>query len=68
MDYLIVVFFCFNTAIWYGPAGELMDAIARDFGNFDNFKSQMSAKTVAVQGSGWGWLVRNVCVCVCVCM
>lgn len=37
--------------------GELQAAIERDFGSFDNFKTQMSAKTVAIQGSGWGWLV-----------
>ncbi len=34
-----------------------MDAIVRDFGSFDNFRSLMSSKTVAIQGSGWGWLV-----------
>ena len=38
-------------------SGDLMAAIERDFGSFDNFKAQMVAKTVAVQGSGWGWLV-----------
>ncbi len=39
------------------PSGELLAAIERDFGSLDNFRSQMTAKTVAVQGSGWGWLV-----------
>ena len=39
------------------PSGELATAIERDFGSFDNFKTQLSAKTVAIQGSGWGWLV-----------
>jgi len=38
------------------PDGELLAAIERDFGSFDNFKTQMTAKTVAIQGSGWGWL------------
>lgn len=38
--------------------GELLAAIERDFGSFDNFKTQMTAKTVAIQGSGWGWLVQ----------
>lgn len=37
-------------------AGELMEAIKRDFGSFEKMKEKMSAATVAVQGSGWGWL------------
>lgn len=36
-----------------------MEAIKRDFGSFENFKTEMSTKTVAVQGSGWGWLGYN---------
>ena len=40
-------------------AGELMDAIKRDFGSFQNLKDKLSASTVAVQGSGWGWLGYN---------
>nr|AXZ78382.1 SOD [Scophthalmus maximus] len=38
------------------PQGELMEAIKRDFGSFQTMKEKMSAATVAVQGSGWGWL------------
>ena len=44
-------------------AGDLLAAIERDFGSFDNFKSQLSSKTVAIQGSGWGWLVSCPIVC-----
>lgn len=40
-------------------AGELMEAIKRDFGSFEKMKEKMSAATVAVQGSGWGWLGYN---------
>ncbi|KAL6486393.1 hypothetical protein MHYP_G00057850 [Metynnis hypsauchen] len=36
--------------------GELMEAVKRDFGSFQNLKEKMSAATIAVQGSGWGWL------------
>ncbi|XP_067338587.1 superoxide dismutase [Mn], mitochondrial isoform X2 [Channa argus] len=36
--------------------GELMEAIKRDFGSFQKMKEKMSVVTVAVQGSGWGWL------------
>jgi len=41
------------------PTGELMEAIKRDFGSFENMKTRLSASTVAVQGSGWGWLGYN---------
>ena len=38
------------------PSGELLAAIEHSFGSFDNLKTEMTAKTVAIQGSGWGWL------------
>jgi Fe-Mn family superoxide dismutase len=38
---------------------ELEDAIKKDFGSLDNLKAQLSAVTVGVQGSGWGWLGYN---------
>uniref|UniRef100_A0A1W7R9H8 Superoxide dismutase n=1 Tax=Hadrurus spadix TaxID=141984 RepID=A0A1W7R9H8_9SCOR len=38
------------------PEGELMQAIKRDFDSFENFKNQISAAAVGVQGSGWAWL------------
>ncbi|GMI20881.1 hypothetical protein TrCOL_g5757 [Triparma columacea] len=41
------------------PAGKLLSEIESAFGSFDAMKSEMSAKTVAVQGSGWGWLGYN---------
>lgn len=34
-----------------------MEAIKRDFGSFESFKEWFNTATVAVQGSGWGWLV-----------
>ena len=40
-------------------AGALLNAINRDFGSVDNMKAKLSAATVAVQGSGWGWLGFN---------
>ena len=36
-----------------------MAAIQRDFGSLDALKEKLSASTVAVQGSGWGWLGFN---------
>jgi len=41
------------------PSGALADPIKRDFGSFDNFKAALSAASVGVQGSGWGWLGYN---------
>lgn len=38
------------------PDGELAAAIQKDFGSLDKFIEAFSAKTVAIQGSGWGWL------------
>jgi len=41
------------------PSGDLADLIKRDFGSFDTLKQRLSASTVGVQGSGWGWLGYN---------
>jgi Fe-Mn family superoxide dismutase len=41
------------------PSGDLESAIKESFGDFEKLKTEMSAKTVAVQGSGWGWLGYN---------
>ena len=41
------------------PSGPLADAINRDFGSLAAMKEKLSASTVAVQGSGWGWLGYN---------
>merc|ERR1712002_415763 len=41
------------------PSGDLMAAIKEDFGTFERMKTELVAATVAVQGSGWGWLGFN---------
>src|ERR671911_267700 len=41
------------------PDAELSDAINKTFGSFNDFKDKFSKETVAIQGSGWGWLVYN---------
>jgi Fe-Mn family superoxide dismutase len=38
------------------PKGEFSKALEAQFGSFDSFKEKMSTMTVAIQGSGWGWL------------
>jgi len=39
--------------------GSLKKAIERDFGSVEEFKKKFNAATAAIQGSGWGWLVRR---------
>ena len=41
------------------PTGALADAIQETFGSFEKFVEVFSAKSVAIQGSGWGWLGFN---------
>jgi superoxide dismutase, Fe-Mn family len=38
------------------PEGELASAIDEFFGDFEAFRSQLSAVTTSIQGSGWGAL------------
>ena len=42
------------------PTGELKDAIDRDFGSFDNLKTELDNAAKTRFGSGWAWLVVNV--------
>ncbi len=41
------------------PNNEIGAAIARDFGNYDNFKNAMTKKAVELFGSGYVWLVKD---------
>ena len=38
------------------PSGRLADAINKDFGSFDEFKSKFSTAAGTRFGSGWAWL------------
>ena len=38
------------------PTGELAEAIGRDFGSFEKFKSHFNAAALTLQGSGWAVL------------
>lgn len=40
------------------PSGPLADAIKRDFGSFDLFKTQFDKAGGALFGSGWVWLLK----------
>nr|AAU89471.1 superoxide dismutase [Aedes aegypti] len=41
------------------PSAELKKLLERDFHGLENFKKEMKAAAVAVQGSGWAWLGYN---------
>ncbi|MCT4616407.1 MAG: superoxide dismutase [Marinifilaceae bacterium] len=41
------------------PQGELLSAIEKDFGSFDNFKSEFENVAATQFGSGWAWLVKQ---------
>lgn len=41
------------------PEGALAAAINQEFGSLEKFIEHFSAKTIAIQGSGWGWLGYN---------
>jgi Fe-Mn family superoxide dismutase len=41
------------------PRGDVVAAIDRDFGSFDEFKKQFSTTAATQFGSGWGWLVLD---------
>lgn len=41
------------------PTGALLEAIKKDFGSFDAFKTKFTETAVKTFGSGWAWLVKN---------
>lgn len=41
------------------PQGPLSKALETQFGSLEKFIEEFNAKTVAIQGSGWGWLGYN---------
>jgi Fe-Mn family superoxide dismutase len=41
------------------PAGDLAQALERDFGGFDKFREQFVQAAVKQFGSGWAWLVSE---------
>ena len=41
------------------PKGELGKAIDDSYGSLDDMKKQFNAALAGIQGSGWGWLVKD---------
>ncbi|MFA5926690.1 MAG: superoxide dismutase [Patescibacteria group bacterium] len=42
------------------PEGKLLEAIERDFGNFEKFREEFTSTALNHFGSGWAWLVKGV--------
>jgi Fe-Mn family superoxide dismutase len=40
------------------PKGDLLDALNRNFGSFDEFKEQFTNSAMTRFGSGWAWLLK----------
>ena len=53
-------FFQFSGSARILPGGDLAEAIDQSFGDFEAFKAHFSEAVVALFGSGWVWLVRDV--------
>lgn len=52
------------------PQGDLKKAIQEQFGSLEKLIEEMTTKTVAIQGSGWGWLGyeksrHRLCIATC---
>ena len=41
------------------PEGNLLDAIEKEFGSYEEFKEKFTNAAVTLFGSGWAWLVKN---------
>jgi Fe-Mn family superoxide dismutase len=45
-----------NTA----SAPSLVAALGAQYGSLEDFKAELKALLLGIQGSGWGWLVKNI--------
>ena len=41
------------------PTGAVLDAIVKNFGSFEEFKTKFTQASVTLFGSGWAWLVKT---------
>lgn len=50
---------CMSPSGGGAPSADLVTHIERDFGSFDDFKSQFSTAAAKLFGSGWAWLAMD---------
>lgn len=50
---------CLGIPYSTSPSGLLLEAIIRDFGSFEEFKTKFSQACATLFGSGWAWLVKD---------
>jgi len=50
---------CLSPTAGGGPAGELAEALTKQFGSFPEFREKFTNAAVTLFGSGWVWLVKN---------
>lgn len=56
------MFIDWEIQIWYdylSITAALVSQIEKDFGSLEELKKRLSESTIAIQGSGWGWLGYN---------
>jgi Fe-Mn family superoxide dismutase len=44
------------------PAGKILEAIEKEFGNFERFKTEFSETAKSVEGSGWAVLTKDLAI------
>ena len=50
---------CSKDASSFPSGGALKEAVDERFGSVEEMKKELGAKSIGVQGSGWGWLGYN---------
>jgi Fe-Mn family superoxide dismutase len=50
---------CLSPGTKAQPKSEILNALSKHFGSFDNFKKEFTQKAISVFGSGWAWLINQ---------
>ena len=54
-----IYFLTFSPDAVHQPSGDLLKAIEKKWGSFENFKNVFSQSAASLFGSGWVWLAKN---------